>query len=128
MREKLFQWKLKRIEKRGERYKREYILKSAYAKYVPERKKRKVSNILLVVAVAAITVYTIANLWITYTTGVSIDSTLTTCFYTFWGSELFLLAGIRVSKIKNKYDNISYNEPSFIEDETGESEDENSCG
>lgn len=128
MKEKLFQWKLRRLQKRGERYKREYELKKAYAKYIPERKKRKVSNILLVIVVAAITIYTVANLWITYTTGVSIDSTLTTCFYTFWGSELFLLAGIRVSKIKNKYDGISYDEPSFIEDETDESEDENVCG
>ena len=103
MREKLFQWKLNRIEKRGEHYRREYEIKSEYAQYLPERKKRKVSNILLVVVVMAITAYTVANLWITYTTGTSIDSTLTTCFYTFWGSELFLLAGIRVSKIKNNY-------------------------
>lgn len=128
MREKLFQWKLNRLKKRGERYKREYKVKEAYVKYIPERKKRKVSNILLVVVVVAITIYTIANLWITYTTGVSIDSTLTTCFYTFWGSELFLLAGIRVSKIKNKYDDMSCDEPSFIENETEEFEDEDVCG
>lgn len=128
MREKLFKWKLNRIEKRGERYRREYEIKSEYAQYVPERKKRKVSNILLVVVVMAITAYTVANLWITYTTGTSIDSTLTTCFYTFWGSELFLLAGIRVSKIKNNYDSTSCEEPSFIEDETEEFEDEDVCG
>lgn len=128
MKEKLFQLKLKRIEKRGERYKREYKVKEAYAKYVPERKRRKVSNILLVVAVVAIVAYTVANLWITYTTGVSIDSTLTTCYYTFWGSELFLLAGIRVSKIKNNYSNTSYEEPDFISNETDGSEDENTCG
>lgn len=128
MKEKLFQWKLNRLKKRGERYRREYEIKSEYAQYVPERKKRKVSNILLVVAVAAITIYTVANLWITYTTSASIDSTLTTCFYTFWGSELFLLAGIRVSKIKNNYDSTSYEEPSFIEDETEGFEDEDVCG
>ena len=125
MKEKLFQWKLKRIEKRGERYKREYKVKEAYAKYIPERKKRKVSNILLVVAVVAITAYTVANLWVTYTTGTSIDSTLTTCFYTFWGSELFLLAGIRVSKIKNSYENTSYGSSETISEET---EDDNACG
>lgn len=128
MREKLFQWKLRRLEKRGERYKREYKVKTMYIKYVPERKKRKVSNILLVIVVAAITIYTVANLWITYTTGVAIDSTLTTCFYTFWGSELFLLAGIRVSKIKNNYTNASCEESNFSVDEIAELEDEDICG
>lgn len=133
MREKLFQWKLNRLEKRGERYRREYEIKSEYAQYLPERKKRKVSNILLVVVVMAITAYTVANLWITYTTGTSIDSTLTTCFYTFWGSELFLLAGIRVSKIKNNYKNSSYEDiNSFIEEDEDEIEegfdDENTLG
>lgn len=128
MREKLFQWKLRRLERRGERYKREYKIKSEYAKYVPERKRRKVSNILLVVVVTAITVYTVANLWITYATGVSIDSTLTTCFYAFFSSELFLLAGIRISKIKNNYDNTSCDEPNFMEDEVEELADEDVCG
>lgn len=54
---------------------------------------------MLVVIVIAISLYTIANLWITYTTGVSIDSTLTTCFYAFWGSELIALATLKTSKI-----------------------------
>ena len=99
----LFKWKLNRIKKRGERYKQEKELRDVYAEYVPERKKRKVSNILLVIVVIAITLYTIASFWITYRTGMSIDPTLTTCFYAFWGSELFLLAGIRTSKIIKGY-------------------------
>ena len=110
MKEKLFQWKLNRIKRRGERYKREYEAKKAYIPYIPERKRRKVSNILLVVVVVAIVSYTVANLWITYATGMSIDSTLTTCFYAFFSSELFLLAGIKLSKIKNKQDDVSYDE------------------
>lgn len=110
MREKFFKLKLNRIKRRGERYKKEYELKSKYAQYVPERKKRKVSNMLLVVVVVAIVAYTVANLWITYATGMSIDPTLTTCFYAFFSSELFLLAGIKLSKIKNKYDDVSYDE------------------
>ena len=125
MREKLFQWKMRRLKRRGERYRREYELKEVYAKYLPERKKRKVSNILLAVVVVAITFYTVANLFITYTTGASIDSTLTTCFYTFWGSELFLLAGIRVSKIKNNYDSTSYEgADSFVEEDEEEIEED----
>lgn len=110
MREKLFKLKLKRIKVRGERYKREYEAKKKYSQYVPERKKRKVSNILLVVVVVAIVSYTVANLWITYATGMSVDSTLTTCFYAFFSSELFLLAGIKLSKIKNRQDDVSYDE------------------
>ena len=128
MREKLFQWKLKRLERRGEHYRREYEVRKSYEQYVPERKKRKVSNILLVVVVAAITIYTVINLWITYSTGVSIDSTLTTCYYAFWTSEVCLLAGIRISKVKNNYYNTSYAESSFIVDEIEESEDEYECG
>lgn len=128
MREKLFQWKLNRIERRGERYRREYEIKSEYAQYVPERKKRKISNILLVVVVVAITAYTVANMWITYATGVSIDSTLTTCVYAFFSSELFLLAGIKISKIKNNYDDMSCSEIELVEDEDNESEDEDVCG
>lgn len=127
MKEKLFQLKLNRIKKRGERYKREHELKMAYAQYVPERKKRKVSNILLVVVVVAIVVYTVANLWITYATGMSIDSTLTTCFYAFFSSELFLLAGIRISKVKHGYDNTSNDEHASISAEIDKLESEETC-
>ena len=128
MREKLFQWKLKRLEKRGERYRREYEIKEAYARYLPERKKRKVSNILLAVSVVTITAYTVANMWITYTTGATIDSTLTTCLYAFFSSELFILAGIKISKIKNNYDNTSSEEFGFAASEESECVDEDVCG
>lgn len=99
MSEKRFQRKLAKIKKQGERYKQEYELKAAYEQYMPEKKTRKVSNIMLVVVVVGILMYTAINLWITYTTGIPIDSTLTTCFYAFWGSELCLLGGIKVSKV-----------------------------
>lgn len=99
IKEKLFQMRLKRIKNRGERWKQEYELKEYYAQYVPERKKRKVSNILLAVVVTSIIIYTIASFWLAYVVRISIDSTLTTCFYTFMGSELFLLAGIKTSKV-----------------------------
>ena len=131
MREKLFRWKLRRLEKRGERYRREYKIKEAYKEYLPERKKRKVSNILLVVVVVAITLYTVANMWITYTTGTSIDSTLTTCFYAFWGSEVLALTGIKLSKIKNNYESSSFEEVNFLDDETEDEDeinDENTLG
>lgn len=90
--------KLKRIEKRGERQKAKQELIDKYAPYYPS-KRRKVSNIMLVVIVTAITLYTVASFWLTYVSGVSIDSTLTTCFYAFWTSEIVVLAGIRASKV-----------------------------
>ena len=102
MSERKFQKKLEKIRKQGERDKKEYELREAYAKYAPEKKKKKVSNVLLVTIVIAIITYTVASFWLTYVTGIGIDSTLTTCFYTFWGSELVLLAGIKVSKVIKK--------------------------
>jgi hypothetical protein len=118
MREKLFQWKLKRIEKRGERWKQEYELKESYAQYVPERKKRKVSNILLVVIVVVIMTYTAASFLLTYTTGMTIDSTLTTCFYTFWGSELVALATLKTTKIIKNYNKVEDSSDVSIQDDT----------
>ena len=96
---KRFKRKLNRIRKQGERYKKEKAVRDAYAEYWPEHKTRKVSNIMLVVIVTAIVIYTVASFWIQYKTGIPVDSTLTTCFYTFWGSELIALATLKTSKI-----------------------------
>ena len=125
MREKLFQLKLRRRKKRYERYRREYLLNKAYEQYLPERKKRKVSNILLVIVVTAITIYTVASFWFAHTTGNSIDSTLTTCFYAFWATEVFALAGIRISKVRKNDDSAPYEIPGTT---TNESEDDEACG
>ena len=91
--------KLKKIQKQGERYKKEKAIRDAYMEYWPDKKKRKVSNIMLVVVVTAIVTYTIASFWIQYKTGMPVDSTLTTCFYAFFGSELIALATLKTSKI-----------------------------
>ena len=99
MSDKKFQRKLEKIKKQGERDKQEYELRKAYARYVPEKRERKVSNIMLVVVVTCVLVYTAINLWITYNTGLSIDSTLTTCFYSLWGGELLCLATLKTTKI-----------------------------
>ena len=105
MTDKQFQRKLDKIKKRGERYKKEKELKDAYAEYVPERKKRKVSNIMLAVVVVAVIVYTIACFWLTYRTGMIIDSTLTTCVYSLFGGELLALAAIKSTKVIKGTDN-----------------------
>lgn len=100
---KRFKRKMRNLRTQGERYKAEKQIMDAYAEYWPENKKRKTSNIMLTVAVIAIVVYTVASFWLTYKTGICIDSTLTTCFYTFWGSELFFLAGIKGAKVIKGY-------------------------
>lgn len=109
MSDKQFQRKLERLKKQGERQKAEWEILNDYAKYIPEKKKTKVSNIMLFVIVFAIIAYTIASFWLTYTTGACIDSTLTTCFYAFWGSEIIALTGIKISKVKHNFENLSDN-------------------
>lgn len=98
-----FKKKLTKIKRKGERQKVKYELEAKYAEYYPHRHGARVSSVMLAIIVIMITAYTIANLWITYASGVSIDSTLTTCFYAFWGTELALLAGIKVSKVRKEH-------------------------
>lgn len=121
MREKLFQWKLNRIQKRGERYKREHELKEAYAKYLPEKKKKKVSNIMLIIIVVAIVGYVAADFILQYKAGIEISPTITTCWFVFWSTEIVALTGIKLSKVKHNYDASPYSS----EDEP---EDDEACG
>lgn len=99
MAEILFQWRLQRIKKRGEKQKKIKELQDAYAEYMPEHKKRKVSNVMLAVSIVCIVLYTIGCLAVQYFTSVEVSATLTTCVFSFFGGELFLLAGIRVGKM-----------------------------
>lgn len=93
--------RLKKIQKQGERYKKEQAVRDAYAEYWPDRKKRKVSNIMLCVIILAIVLYTIAAFWVQYKTGIPIDPTLSTLFYGFWTVELISLTTIKNNKTKH---------------------------
>ena len=128
MTDKQYQRKLNKIKKQGERYKQEKELRDIYAEYMPEKKERKVSNVMLVVIVTAIVGYTVASFWLTYVTGVSIDSTLTTCFYAFMSSEVVAMAGIKCSKVFKNSNRNDYSEKSQVVDETSCDEDEGSVG
>ena len=112
MNEFRYKKKLERLRMRGERQKEIQELKAKYADYYPHREGAKVSNIMLVIIIIAITIYTVASFWLTLVSGVNVDSTLTASFYAFWGSELALLAGIKTSKIlkKNKKESCEYEE------------------
>ena len=67
--------------------------------------KKKVSNIVLVLACVMIILYAAANFVLQYYTSVEVSPTLTTAWFTFWGSELFMLAGIKISKVLTNKDN-----------------------
>lgn len=104
MNERRFQRKLDRMRMKGERQKAKHAVKSKYEKYYHDRDGAKVSNVMLVVIVIAITVYTIASFLLALVSGINIDSTLTTCFYSFWTIEIISLAGIKISKVKKEKD------------------------
>lgn len=104
MRDIFFNMKLKMIKQRGERYKKEKEIRDAYDAYLPERRKRKTSNVVLAVSIGTILVYTIACFWIAYAGGITIDPTLTTCVYSFFGGELLILGGIKGAKVITGYD------------------------
>lgn len=98
MSDKMFERKLKRIEKRGERQKAKQEIIDKYARYYPS-KRRKVSNIMLFVVVTAIVGYVAANFILQYQTGMSMDSTITTAWFSFFTVEIVALTGIKVSKV-----------------------------
>lgn len=102
MSDKRFQRKLEKIKKRGERYKQEKELKDYYAEYLPEHKKRKVSNVMLVISVIAILSYVAANIMLQYMTGMEISPTITPYWFGFWSAEIFLLAGIKITKVRHE--------------------------
>lgn len=104
MSDKMFRRKLARIKRRGEQYKRIKELEDVYAEYMPEKKERKVSNIMLVIIVAAIVGYAAVNCWLQYNMGVEISSTLTGCWFSFWGVEIVALAAIKTNKVKHSAD------------------------
>lgn len=97
----LYKRRIKRIKIKGEQYKREKAIMDAYAEYWPDRKKRKVSNIMLVVIITAIVSYTVAAFWVQYKTGIPMDATLSTLYYAFWGTELVALTTIKNNKTKH---------------------------
>lgn len=96
---KRFKRKLNRIRRQGERYKKEQAVRNAYAEYWPEHKQRKTSNIMLIVSVIAIVSYVVADYILQYNTGIELSPTITPYWFGFWTSEVFLLAGIKISKV-----------------------------
>ena len=70
------------------------------------KKKRKVSNIMLVLICTMIISYAVAAFALQYFAQVEISPTLTTSWFTFWAVELVALAAIRTSKLKHNKDDV----------------------
>lgn len=68
------------------------------------KKKRKVSNIMLVVICTMIILYTTATFILQYLVQAELSPTLTTAWFSFWGVELISLAAIKTSKVKHGQD------------------------
>lgn len=119
MNDRKFQKKLDKMRKKGERYKQEYELVHEYAKYVPDKKRRKVSNVMLAVAVIAIVGYAVATFDLQYNMGIEISATLTTCWYSVWGAEFAALAAIKCSKTKHGSSDTSFGYE-YVEQEQAE--------
>lgn len=101
MRPNRFKKKLKKLKIEGEQYKRLKELEDTYAEYWPDNRKRKVSNVMLVVSTIAIIGYVVADYFLQYTAGVELSPTITPYWFGFWTGEIFLLAGIKVTKLIN---------------------------
>ena len=65
--------------------------------------KIKTSNKVLIASILSVVLFTIACLYIQYTTLIEISSTLITLWYSFWTVEIVSLAGIKVSKVFKNY-------------------------
>jgi hypothetical protein len=67
-------------------------------------KKKKVSNIMLVIICTMIILYTVADFALQYSTSIEVSPTLTTAWFAFWGTELVALAAIKTTKVKHGAD------------------------
>jgi hypothetical protein len=103
MKDVFFEKRINRIKKRGEQQKQVFELQQEYNQYYPSKNGMRVSNLVLVVIIIAILLYTAAAFYLQFTTGLEINSTLTTLWYTFWTAEILVLGGIKISKVITDY-------------------------
>lgn len=93
-------------------YKKIKEVEDEFGEYFPEKKHRKVSNIILVIAIIAIVLYTVAAFVLQFYTSIEVSSTLTTCWYSFWSVELLAMAGIKINKDRLDYSGECYDDES----------------
>ena len=66
-----------------------------------QKKLKKVSNIVLIAACAAVVGYAATAVIIHVVTGIELSPTLTTAWFSFWGVEIIALATIKNCKTKH---------------------------
>lgn len=86
-------------QKRNERRLKYEIIKM----YLPFRLVLKFNKLIVLLSIVAIISYTIAAILLQKYTMTELSPTLTTCFYTFFGTELLGLAGIKIYDTKYSY-------------------------
>lgn len=78
----------------------------------------KTSNIVLIAAITAIVLFTIACLFIQYRTTVEVSSTLITLWYSFWTVEIVALTGIKISKVIKNYNSESNTDQTNLDNDS----------
>ena len=67
------------------------------------KKKKQISKIIIPFVIVSIFSFTGVAIWLQYKTQTELSPTLITCFYGFCTGELWLLASIKKTKVKNDY-------------------------
>ena len=117
--EKQFSREMKRIQSRNKQIELRNQLKK-------ERKKARLfslpkvstSNKVLITAIVAVLLFSIACLYIQYVTSVEVSSTLITLWYSFWTVEIVSLAGIKVTKVIKDYKDSNSEEENSNDDDS----------
>ena len=81
--------------------------------------KKTTSNIMLVLIVSMIILYTAADFALQYFAQVEVSPTLTTSWYAFWTVEIVALAAIKTSKVKHEYKKEREPEEISVEEKRG---------
>jgi len=79
----------------------------------PLSKQAAFSKRIIPMIIAAIMLYTIVAFILQFVVQVEISPTLTTCYFGFWTVEIVSLMTIKVSKVKNKYEDSIASESDF---------------
>ena len=111
--------KMKKIKAKNESKQRLLTLKNEKKKFKQSIwSGMQTSNKVLIAAIMAVILFTIACLYIQYRTGIEVSSTLITLWFSFWTVEIVSLAGIKVSKVFKNYQSLSdvYSDEDCIED------------
>lgn len=97
-----FRREMKRVKAINASNERKQKLRQERNKYKPFHifiTSIKTSNKILIAAIIAIIWFTMSSMYIQYSTGMEVSSTLTTLWFTFWTVEIVSLAGIKISKV-----------------------------